>query len=649
MAKRAFQVGHISTASFEIDLDVDQVIWAPNGTGKTSLCKEIELQLKDDAMLLDYDACLDSFVEQKQFISFGVQLKSSIKLDQEIDGLKAGLNVKAALARFGLSNATNLRSSFKKKYKSAKACIDELPKIALNREGKELLKQVGPDAKFFVAHRFELAQMTGISEEVESLREAIILHAIQEVNAVAADLPEDVCPICGAPLQLPLAKLLQQKMDRLSNVRSQLVSSYCETGNLADASERLEALSRIAAGDDCSDGAVAAIVLCCGDESKFDETINAAKKLNEKVGRKEKLERQRKEAFERIRKDFQHLEDMFMRRFHAQSVELEEARLALSIKLPRSIETYSTGEKNLMSLMVRVSEFKASDCKYLVVDDPVSSMDLANQYQGALELMDSQIKEMGRHVIIFTHNANLAGIVKNWPNAKFSTQVLERIDGDVVLEPVEDVFSALSAKPLAAAVKGQLFPHGIPYDEYLEILIERDEKLDCAKKTGQSADAEACIFHAFQREESGIFPESSASPSSEQLIHLVETVEVGDFKAATFAQRCVMKVVLMAATRVWVEKNLREIAGYTKEYRTFGQLLKSVRSDARRANDDSLLSLCSQLEGKKVLLNQSVHFAAQAAPFEYALCVSCVDLLQEIQGIKQIFARGLQPECMEVK
>ena len=65
-----------------ITLTDNQIIWAPNGTAKTSVCTALKRQGGDDVMLVNYEDCLQLFKKKSRR---SIQIGASIRRITEID------------------------------------------------------------------------------------------------------------------------------------------------------------------------------------------------------------------------------------------------------------------------------------------------------------------------------------------------------------------------------------------------------------------------------------------------------------------------------------------------------------------------------------------------------------------------------------
>src|SRR5690606_9687376 len=105
----------------------------------------------------------------------------------------------------------------------------------------------------------------------------------------------------------------------------------------------------------------------------------------------------------------------------------------VTIKFPREIKTYSSGELNLISFLFKIYSFIGSDKTIMILDDPVSSLDLINHYKIAYEIVKNA---KTRTLIILTHSVEFINVVNSQHPNSFDYYYLEQTNGIISIQKI---------------------------------------------------------------------------------------------------------------------------------------------------------------------------------------------------------------------
>lgn len=619
-------LNHLS-GSISFNLGESQIVWAPNGTGKSSVCRALAKKCERDAALIDYEDCLQSFKKQsKDCIQIGASIKRIDEIKQRLAEINQDKVLRAALKKYGVTTKVGVRKTFGLDLTCNQLidlsgfhyeeCIDYLPTI---QEG---------ELDFFLAHKAELVAMDDVKREVEHIKEAAILSAIEQIDSVASGLEQSVCPVCGSHLDLPLLQILEGKREELSSRAEGLGVEYCKSVPTADAlvaQTRLGILSRYAAA--IGDGApsLAWYAMAGGSRERLLE-LDAVKRESTRLNRElKKLQKRSEESYRLLAKRLPQLRSLFVDRFDAIDVSSDEKARAINVKFNRRVDTFSTGEINLMLMVAKVNEFCASDVSCLIVDDPLSSLDVANQYRMVFDLVNAAAGDRSRAVVVFTHSLNTLSIATSQFRDLFHYWAMESVDGELTLKPIDPIKDAgLNFRSLAQEARKD--PEFNIYSAYLHAVIERDE-----------AEHLHDVFHYLHPGYSVSY--SGYDLSNDDLVSRFEGYDIGAFLSDSFAQSCIRKALLLVAARVWLEKELRARSEQEYGQIQLSDLVKCLfpRGKAPRCNCPEGVDR-EFLMSRKTLLNQASHGTALLSPFEYAFNISIRDLDLEIKQLRRAFS-----------
>ena len=649
-----FKVEHLDLSRVKIDFGTPQTIWAPNGVGKTSLYKGLQLGQLPSASFTEFNDNRAEFAKgAKDTLRIGAHVRKLDDLQGYRQRLLDGCDVSGSLKDVGLTNAKAIKAAFPSFPDCKKDVAGDLrafdPDVALR-----LCRAVPQeDSAFFVANWKNFADIELLKSDVESLKARMVSEVASSLlKWIDDDLT--VCPVCRTVKAEPIARIIRGRKEELAKKESQLVADYASAHaekTAEDIQKSLRALGEIAGAEYADEVAVFGFAICGGRDEKTEQLKVAKEELIKFDKKIEALGKTKKRFYENLCKRRDEIMNLFEVKFDlgASSIVFDNENEELVVKMPRQIGTFSTGEIDLMVALVSINEFRASDSDVLVLDDPITSFDVANQYVVLFDLisMVGESKAAGslKSVVIFTHNTNCINIAESQYPGLFRYYSLDRWEDGLRLNAI-----SLNRDKTR---------------RYLcqEALLQSadDGPVDAAASNGVSLDLKrAYIKAAADREHGGsnlhtVFHYDSSSGdigydgqllSNDVLVGLIESAGRGNLiEKQGFLGACLDKELVLIALRVWVEKQFYDAMsgdpGYS--HATAGKPISAKidyifpKSGVSKWQGSADVTR-SYLMGKKVMLNQASHENAQSVPSEYALGLSAYEIQKTVEDVKRHFA-----------
>ncbi len=347
------------------------------------------------------------------------------------------------------------------------------------------------------------------------------------------------------------------------------------------------------------------------------------------------LEKTRDMFFEHLKNSEKALRNLFTLKFDAKNVTLDNLTKELVIKLPRKAAEYSTGEIDFMVALVRINEFIGSDSAVLILDDPITSFDIANQYLVLFDLIKvATNSQLRKSVIIFTHNIACINIAESQRTGAFKYSCLDRDNIGLRFIPitinkrnaVRHCF--LCQETIQAEAENSNQEETKIRNAYISAAIQRDTK-GCEK------------LHSIFHYDGTVIKETygSFTLSNTFLISLIDNPNLL-FQKNDFISLRIDKEIALIALRIWVEKELVDGTAnqsILKDKNLFQKVTTIFPTSNISSWNGNPKITREYLMSKKVMLNQASHEKAQEIPFEFALNLSIYSLKNEIADIKAHF------------
>lgn len=428
-------------------------------------------------------------------------------------------------------------------------------------------------------------------------------------------------PACNTKGIHNLKDIFNQKKKIYEESNKSLFGNFKFRNNI-DKEKQIENLIGLA--KDFDEKEIAELIIFDVDDNRRSNIIENLKQIGEKNKEIEKLQGRLQEYYNNIKKEEKDIKLYFENRFDIEELKFDENENKIIVKFKRNVDTYSEGEVHLIILLFKLYEFKINDSNTLIIDDPLTSYDLINQYKTLFEIVNTASTE--KKILIFTHNIEMINIINSQDSGTFRYQYIEKYLEKLYLKNI-DINATGSILSLSNLLN-------LDNEKYLRLLIEREK---------EENDEYHKVFHY---DNSYILQDNDFNGlTNEYFVNLIDNFNPNDIKNMTFSQNTFNKIIYMCAIRVWIEKKFYEAIKEDEElFRkiTGKQFSEKVNVLLPRNSDSLLINQYPNLTrtflmSKKVMLNQNEHYQSQIIPFNYALNISLDELIHEIKEIKERF------------
>lgn len=606
--------------SFNIELEEkSKIIFGYNGIGKSSIYKYLKNKYQEYDYL-DYEDTKESFLKNKKEVVIGARIQTITKLKNEIEQLKQNNDVEGILKRFDYNSQSKARkvSDELANIQKEKDIVDiSIDKTKLEYAKNILYEEIKKD--FFDNYK-AINEIANLKEEMEALKNVYMNQAYQAlINSI--DDYETTCPACNTKGIHNLKDIFNQKKKIYEESNKSLFGSFKFRSDV-DKEKQVESLIELASKFNGKE--IAELIICDVDEERRNYIIENLKQIEEKNREIEKLQQKLQDYYNNIKKEEQDIKCYFENRFDIDELKFDDEDNKIIVKFKRNVDTYSEGEIHLIILLFKLYEFKINDSNILIIDDPLTSYDLINQYKTLFEIVNTASEE--KRILIFTHNIEMINIINSQDSGTFKYQYIEKYLEKLFLKDVD-----INATGSIFSLKNLL---DLDSKKYLKLLIEREK---------EENDEYHKVFHY---DNSFTLQDSKFNGlTNEYFVNLIDNFSPEDINNDSFSQNTFNKIMYMCAIRVWIEKKFLEAI---KEDNT---IIKKIEGKQFSEKVNVLLPknlnsvLISKypnvtrtfLMSKKVMLNQNEHYQSQIIPFNYALNISLDELIGEIEDIKNRF------------
>lgn len=602
------------------DDDRSKVIFGYNGIGKTSIFRYIK-EYKDDSRLvfLDYIDERDTFIKNKKKVTISANVNRINDLESEITRLREEMNIKNTVKSvYGVTNGT-VALEYGTKMVSAQK--DNFTGFTLSKEEMQDINNLitGTSSKFIVSNRTILQDARDIEVELLDYKSSFIYKALVPLSEIVTQ-DDIVCPICDSGVT-NIQEIITQKLQSLTNVRSIIIEEM-KKSQIIVTSENLDNLIE-AIGVLDSNEKITDWMICDGDVQQYDNILLKNTDILQKEAELGTLQVQRDLLYNSLKSNELLIKSDIERYFNipANKVKFSNSKKEMSISFDREVKTYSTGELNFLSFLVRIYEFIGSDKTILILDDPVSSFDIINHYKIVYELVKATTTE--KMIIVLTHSVELLNTINSQFGDNFDYYYIDEVSNELIIQVIERVNTGKNVLALDRL-------EAVDNLNIVKALIEKENS--CFN------DPIHKLFH---------YDGSSTHPnyqfSNDDLVMNIES-HTGTANI-DFITNSYNKVMLIVSLRVWVEKKLRDLIlnnqGLLDQYDLERTITNKINLLFPRNGNDLLQKPTNFSRGKiiskKVMLNQGVHYQSQVMPFAYAMNISIDDLNREIIEIKELF------------
>ena len=606
--------------SFNIELDRNsKIIFGYNGIGKSSIYKYLKNKYQEYDYL-DYEDTKDSFLKNKKEVVIGARIQTITKLKNEIEQLKQNNDVEGILKKYDYNSQPKAKKVSNELANIQK--LKEIKEVTLEKNKLEYASNILYEEikKDFFDNYKAINEIANLKEEIEALKNVYMDQAYQAlINSI--DDHETTCPACNTKGIHNLKYIFNQKKKIYEESNKSLFGNFKFRNNI-DKEKQIENLIGLA--KDFDEKEIAELIIFDVDDDRRSNIIENLKQIGEKNKEIEKLQGRLQEYYNNIKKEEKDIKFYFENRFDIEELKFDDNENKIIVKFKRNVDTYSEGEVHLIILLFKLYEFKINDSNTLIIDDPLTSYDLINQYKTLFEIVNTASTE--KKILIFTHNIEMINIINSQDSGTFRYQYIEKYLEKLYLKNI-DINATGSILSLSNLLN-------LDNEKYLRLLIEREK---------EENDEYHKVFHY---DNSYTLQDNDFNGlTNEYLVNLIDNFNPNDIKNMTFSQNTFNKIIYMCAIRVWIEKKFYEaIKEDEKIFRkiTGKQFSEKVNVLLPRNSDSLLINQYPNLTrtflmSKKVMLNQNEHYQSQIIPFNYALNISLDELIHEIKEIKERF------------
>ena len=608
--------------SFNIELEEkSKIIFGYNGIGKTSIYKYLKNKYQEYDYL-DYEDTKESFLKNKKEVVIGARIQTITKLKNEIEQLKQNNDVEGILKRYDYNSQAKARkiSDELANIQKEKDIVDiSIDKTKLEYAKIILYEEIKKD--FFDNYK-AINEIANLKDAMEALKNVYMNQAYQAlINSI--DDHETTCPACNTKGIPNLKDIFNQKKKIYEESNKSLFGNFKFRSDI-DKETQVESLIELASKFNGKE--IAELIICDVDEERRNYIIENLKQIEEKNREIEKLQQKLQDYYNNIKKEEKDIKRYFENRFDIDELKFDDDENKIIVKFKRNVDTYSEGEIHLIILLFKLYEFKINDSNMLIIDDPLTSYDLINQYKTLFEIVNTASAE--KRILIFTHNIEMINIINSQDSGTFKYQYIEKYLEKLFLKDVD-----INATGSIFSLKNLL---DLDNEKYLKLLIEREK---------EENDEYHKVFHY---DNSFTLQDNQFNGlTNEYFVNLIDNFSPEDINNNSFSQNTFNKIMYMCAIRVWIEKKffeaIKEDNAMTKKIEG-KQFSEKVNVLLPKNSDSVLISKYPNvtrtfLMSKKVMLNQNEHYQSQIIPFNYALNISLDELISEIEDIKNRFNR----------
>lgn len=615
---------NINYIEFDDDFNIElnqksKIIFGYNGIGKSSIYKYLKNKY-NEYDYLDYEDTKESFLKNKKEVVIGARIQTITKLKNEIEQLKQNNDVEGILKKYDYNSQAKA-----KKVSDELANIQKtkgIEKITLEKTKLEYANNILYEEikKDFFDNYKAIKNIANIKDEMELLKNVYMDQAYQAlINSI--DDHETTCPACNTKGIHNLKEIFNQKKKIYEECNKSLFGNFKFSNNIEN-EKQIEKLIKLAKDFDSKE--IAELIICDVNNERRSNIIENLKQIEEKNKEIEKMQEKLQKYYTNIKKEEKDIKLYFENRFDIEKLEFDDNENKIIVTFKRNVDTYSEGEIHLIILLFKLYEFKINDSDILIIDDPLTSYDLINQYKTLFEIVNTASAE--KKILIFTHNIEMINIINSQDSGTFRYQYIEKYLNKLYLKDID-----INATGSILSLNNLL---DLDSEKYLKLLIEREK---------EENDEYHKVFHY---DNSYILQDSEFNGlTNEYFVNLIENFSPDDINNMTFSQNTFNKIIYMCAIRVWIEKKFYEAIKEDRETlrRITGKQFSEKVNVLLPRNSSSLLIheytnvTRTFLMSKKVMLNQNEHYQSQIIPFNYALNISLDELVNEINEIKDRF------------
>lgn len=608
----------------EVDNSKIKIILGPNGIGKTSLYKNIK-ERHPEYSYIDYNEVESAMKKNKSTLIIASKIATINEKISERDKILSFPDIEATFKLLDLGSKTKCDKISNKLNDYRKDSNKAFEKF--NDDKLDCLFDLDDDLKgFIIKYGKSLIEQTISEAKIEEIKDNYKKKFLEMIDSYLSD-DETTCPVCGNECDEPIKEIVSRIIKELKESTNEIVKDYISNNPNSSPQEVLEktnTLKNVITKNDISIENLENYIICGGSSEKAEFIIQNKQKvvnLNKEI---ESLESKKEMFYNNLKKIETRIREIFERQLNISSTHIvfDNTNKELKITLERDITEYSTGEINLITFIVTLLEFINSDRNTIIIDDPLSSYDIPNQYKIMYEITNANSNK-NNNILILTHNIDCINIAHSQYGNLYEIELMDKVGGLLYLNPLQDLGE--KGFHIDYIINKLVGRSDYSYAEYIELLSEKDRWC--------RTDLRHQLFHY-----DDYYSVPNSNCNNDELCTIINDLKVENVKNSDSIINSSNKILYLAALRVWIERQFFDHNDDSNGLKKQNYLADKINFmiDGNHWTGSALLEK-DYLMSKKVMLNQNDHADSQKEPFYYALSISTDEIVREIIDIKDYF------------
>lgn len=606
-----------SSTDMNIDMNKNSIIFGSNGVGKSSIYSKIKDAKEGEYHFLDYDDTRVNFKKSKNKLIIASNLVRIDELNDEISNIVNSCGIKGNIKNFGITKLGDCDDKFVNEYKTDRIINPIKTEEEIIDKISIVHKQLGSDFNRLVTEKNyqKIKNINDAQNEIDLLKSNISEDFLVKAKQLVTN---NMCPVCDTQ-DKDIYKTIEEKIVVLEQLESSVAKELCISNENYETYEKIVKDKEF---DTISFDNIVDYILVGGESKKIAHLNSSLNALKAKENELAELLIKKEKYYNNLVDIRETIEVSLKKIYSGISFNFNDSEHQLEIKLPRNIDTYSTGEINYILVCTKIYEFIGSNHNILLIDDILTSYDVVNQYLLIFLIAKVFSKYNDKRFICFTHNLETIRLMYNQRGGLVKNYYLDRVNGSLVMFDFNyDKFQKLIN-----------FNNGDEKfnDIYLQHLCERDVE-----------DKSNPIHKVFHYDEMYSHNVGVNVLENTYFVNMIDDFisftdpHTTDYN--TFKVYFETKIQLFVALRVWIEKTIFD--GIDKEMRnniateTLGSKINIVFPSSQEVLINGLSR--ELLLSKKLMINDSIHVENRVnMPFEYIFNLKTDDIFSEIIELK---------------
>ena len=560
--------------SFEIDFSDNTIVFAFNGTCKTTIANFLNKHYPDQFFLINYeeDKNLIKAVKTGKTIDVLPDVVSLQRAKSELQSVKDQIDIFRKIENsfgVGKSKIASSNISYLKTIKNN----DCASQISLTEEEfNEINEILLPIKTEFGKHFRDLIDgVHNVMDEIEDMQSGLVKDFCEKyLSHLQIDEDPLTCPICNGNIENGLRSCLNDKLARLTTVVSPFFADYLVQNTQQENENFLLSLSNLIAKYRGLESKLCEYMLI----SDYSEIASFNALVGVQTSKQTDVttaEANVTSISSGIHDSELFIKDLFVGKLGFKNAKYDSKKKGLVLTVPddRPAASYSQGELNLITLMTRLTIAKSTDKTNIVIDDPLSSYDIPNQYRIIYEIVKYIRDNTDKKVLIFTHNSDALNIANQYKyGCNFKFYYVEKYNNELSIEPLTINTNVINIDNIVNSYDD---------DGFLRANRDRENPL-LSDPTVTAADLHK-LFHYNGSFSSCTY--NGKALSNQQLFDIIDGYIFGTITNEGFIKNTVKKVTYLMGVRVYVEKKLFDISPVVStalsSINLFGEKLKEIQ------------------------------------------------------------------------